>query len=269
MVVATVGIILTSCRKDEDQVVDKDTSTASDNALAEGSYNDVNNIADEAASGSLSSYMTPSNSQEKDMLSICATITHDTISIPHLLIINFGTSNCLCADGRYRRGIVNVSYNGQYRDSASVHTITFTNYFVNDNQILGTKTVTNNGHNSSGNLTFSISVNGHIIKADGGDITWTSARTREWIAGESTLTWFDDIYLITGTASGTNAGGNSFTASIGTPLRKEIGCHNIVSGTLTVIPSGKPARVIDFGSGTCDNQATVTISGHTYNITLH
>lgn len=269
MVVATIGMLFTSCRKKEDEK-DTDTSSASDNALAEGTYNDVNNIADEAASGSLSSYLTPTQSDEKSIMSTCAIITNDTTVSPRLLTIDFGATNCMCSDGRNRRGKINVSYNGQYKDSASTHTITFTNYYVNDNQILGSKTVTNNGHNSSGNLTFSISVNGQIIKASGGGtITWTSTRTREWIQGELTPTWFDDVYLITGSANGTNAAGNSFSMAITSALRKEIGCRHIVSGQLTLTPSGKPTRYVDFGSGACDNQATVTINGNVYNITLY
>lgn len=268
MVVATVGMLFTSCRRDKDEK-DTDTSSASDNALAEGTYNDVNNIADEAASGNLSSYLTPSPSDNKSILSACATITHDTTVTPRILTIDFGTSNCLCNDGRYRRGIINVSYSGHYRDSASTHTISFTNYYVNDNQVLGTKTVTNNGHNSAGHLSYSISVNGQIIKASGGGtITWTSTRTREWIIGESTLIWNDDVYLITGSANGSNAAGVSYSMNITSPLRKEIGCRHLVSGQLSLTPSGKPTRYVDFGSGACDDQATVTINGNVYNITL-
>ena len=270
MVAATVGITFTSCKKDKDETLDSDTSAASDNALAEGTYNDVHNIADEASSGSLTSYLMTSGSGERGLLSTCATITNDTTVMPHMLTIDFGTSNCLCNDGRYRRGVINCSYSGHYRDSLATHTITFTNYFVNDNQVMGTKTVTNNGHNAAGHLVYNVTVNGSIIKASGaGTVTWNSTRTREWIQGESTPTWSDDVYLITGSASGNNAAGRSFTINITTPLRREIGCHHFVSGVFELTPSGKPVRVVDYGTGACDNTATVTISGHTYTITLH
>ncbi|MGZ4035817.1 MAG: hypothetical protein ACXVPU_04895 [Bacteroidia bacterium] len=268
MVAATVGILFTSCRKQKDDPKDSDTSAAADNALAEGTYNDVHNIADEAATGSLTSYLTVNNSEQKAYLSTCATITNDTTVTPHILTIDFGAVNCLCNDGRNRRGKINVSYSGHYRDSTAVHTITFTNYYVNDNQIMGTKTVTNNGHNSAGHLTYSVSVNGTIIKADGKTITWTSNRTREWIVGESTPTWTDDVYLITGSASGSSSAGGSFTMNITTALKKEIGCHHFVSGTLELTPTGKYTRYVDYGSGACDNLATVTINGNVYNITL-
>lgn len=269
MVVATVGMLFTSCRRDKDEK-DTDTSSASDNALAEGTYNDVNNIADEAANGNLTSYLAPASAENKSILSTCATITHDTSVTPRVLTIDFGATNCLCNDGRNRRGIITVTYSGHYRDSASTHTISFTSYYVNDNQVLGTKTVTNNGHNSAGHLSYTVNVNGQIIKASGGGtINWTSTRTREWIVGESTLPWNDDVYLISGSANGTNAAGNSYTMAITSPLRKEIGCRHIVSGQLTLTPSGKPTRYVDFGTGACDNNATVTINGNIYNINLY
>ena len=121
-------------------------------------------------------------------------------------------------------------------------------------------------------MVFSINVNGSIIKSaanGGGTITWTSTRQREWIGGESSPTWSDDVYLITGSASGTNAHGNTFTAQITIPLRREIGCHHFVSGRFDLTPTGKATRTIDFGNGACDDQATVTINGNVYNITLH
>jgi len=268
MVIVTTGVIFTSCKKEEK---DMDTNAAADHALAEGTFNDVNNISDEAANGSLSSYLTQNTSEsgERALLSSCATITHDTVSSPRKLIIDFGTINCLCGDGRNRRGIINVSYTGRYRDSASTHTISFTDYFVNDNQVLGTKTVTNKGHNAAGNLSYSITVNGQIVKANGGGtITWTSNRIREWILGEGTVNWFDDVYLITGNATGTSASGNTFQADITSALRKEIGYRHIVSGILNITPSGKATRILNFGTGTRDNQATVTINGNVHNITL-
>ncbi len=277
MVVAIMGMLFTSCKKKQDDT-DNDTSAAGDNALAEGTYNDVHNIADEAINMNLTSYMPVSNNGEKGICSSCVLgILIDTTSgLSHTMHITFGntasTANCLCADGRLRRGTINVSWQGHYRDQGSVHTITFTDYYVNDNQILGTKTVTNMGRNSAGHLVFSINVNGSIIKSaanGGGTITWTSTRQREWIGGESSPTWSDDVYLITGSASGTNAHGNTFTAQITIPLRREIGCHHFVSGRFDLTPTGKATRTIDFGNGACDDQATVTINGNVFNITLH
>ncbi len=57
----------------------------------------------------------------------------------------------------------------------------FADYFVDDNQIPGTKTVLTNAP-AAGNITFTVHVDGKIIKANGGGtITWKSDRThRLW-----------------------------------------------------------------------------------------
>ncbi len=273
MVAATVSMIFTACKKKENtDVVDTDTGGAAENALAEGTFNDASNIADQAAGGSLSSYLGANNndSGERGLLSACATITRDTVSVPHTFTVDFGSTNCLCGDGRYRRGQVLVSYSGHYRDSASMHSITFANYFVNNNQVTGTHSVTNMGKNSNHNLYFNISINASVIKANnGGTITYTSTRVREWVAGANTIVWNDDVYSITGTASGSHSNGHSYTATITSALKIHLNCHWIEAGVMEIVPSGKPMRIIDFGTdGNCDNLATCTINGTVYNITM-
>lgn len=270
LIIAASALMLTGCKKDEE---DNDTSTSSDNALAEATFNDVTNIADEAGSGSLSNYRT-GPAAEDGLLSSCATVTFDTLNSTDqdTLHINFGATNCTCNDGRNRRGEILVYYSGHYRDSASTHTITFNNYFVNDNQVLGSKTVTNLGHNGQGHLVYAINVNGQIVLANNaGTITWTSQRQREWLQGESTLIWSDDMYAITGSASGTGSDGHTFTANITSPLIRNmaLGCRrHFVQGTFDLTPDSRPVRTVDFGTGACDDVATVTINNHTYTIHL-
>lgn len=260
---ALIPLILFSCRRDREK--DSDWSAATDNALAESMFNELKNIADEAYSGNMTIYRAPQDT----LVFGCATIIRDTSSSPRQITIDFGTTNCQCNDGKNRRGKVIVTYNGMYRDSGTVITHTPDNYFVNDNQLTGSKVVTNQGRNGAGNLWYSISVNGTVIKANnGGTITWTSNRTREWIAGESTWIWTDDVYIINGTASGTRSNGESFTAQIIIPLRVQLSCRYIVTGSIEVNPQNHATRTIDYGNGTCDNQATVTINGNTYNVLL-
>lgn len=264
MLFAATAFLFTSCKREN---LDDNMRSAEDNALVEVNFSDAQSIADEAAAGNMSSY----KSENVDgILSTCATITHDTLSDPRVLTIDFGDLNCTCNDGRQRRGKIIVTYTGQYREPGHIHTITFDNYFVNDNQVLGTKTVINNGYNNDGNLYYSIEVDGSIIRAnDEGTITFVSSREREWIEGESTPERVDDVYLVTGTASGTNSEGGSFTATITSALRRTVACHQFVSGTAEVTPANRPTRYIDFGDGSCDNQATVTVNGNEHIIQLH
>jgi hypothetical protein len=193
MAFTLAGIVFfTNCKRNN-QTKDNDTTVANDNALGEFVYNDVLNIADEASTLSsgdnLTNYKTTSN---------CATVTHDTTTNPKTITVDFGSVNCLCNDGRNRRGQILISYTGHYKDSGSVHTITFNNYFVNDNQVLGTKSVQNMGTNTLGQSYFNVNVTGKIILASTGDsIIWNSTRVRTWTQGESTQTRLDDVYEIT------------------------------------------------------------------------
>lgn len=271
IVLFAASVAVTGCRRDEE---DTDTSAAGDNAFAEATYSDVDNIADEAGiSGSVSNYRIgdPNNG---GLLSSCATVTFNNVNSADqdTVTVDFGSVNCTCNDGRNRRGKIIVYYMGMYRDSNSTHTITFDNYYVNDNQVLGTKTVTNIGHNAAGHLVYDIDVNGQINLANnGGTITWVSQRQREWTMGEGTLIWSDDQYSITGTASGTSAANENFTMTITNPLIRNmtLGCRkHFTQGTVELTPGTRPMRTIDFGTGACDDIATVTINSHTYTIHL-
>lgn len=230
LAIFTVAISFTGCRKDKDEQ-DSETGSSIDNAFAEAVYDDAGTMADQAAlNGELTSFK--SSSDEGVLLNSCATITRDTLATPRVVTIDFGSVNCLCNDGRYRRGKIIVTYNGGYRDVGSVHTIGFDNYFVSDYQINGTKTVTNQGLNSSGHTWFSISVNGSLTSSTGQTMSRQSTRIREWISGEGTSIWSDDVYLITGTASGTTFNGNTYVASITVPLEIALNCRWIKNGVL-------------------------------------
>lgn len=272
------GSVVFNCTKKTttEDIVDSDVTTVVDNATIENVFNDVQNISDQAAKGNVL-YFAPNTTVDSDkynysaLKSSCATISHDSTSTPKTITIDFGSSNCLCNDGKNRRGQINVSYTGKYKDSLSVHSISFTDYYVNDNLVLGTKTVTNNGRNADGYLNYSIDVDGKLVKANTTDtIEWVSNRNRVWLEGESTLlNWLDDVYSIYGTASGVNSAGVSYTAVITTPLRRALSCYYFDSGVLEITPAGKVKRVIDFGDGTCDASATVSIAGYSFPVTMN
>ncbi len=256
-------ILFTSCRKKETESYE---NTLSDDSYASSTYDDVKTIADEAAkNGSVTSYKT--DGTEETLAGPCANVTVDTANSLKTVTVDFGTSNCTCVDGRNRRGKIIITFTGKYRDQGTVITHTFDNYFVDDNQVMGTKKVTN-----IGNYTYTVEVNGTIIKANnGGTITWTSTRTRTWTQGYNTLLIGDDVYEVTGSSSGTNAQGKNFTKTILTPLVRKmaVGCRrNFVQGTMEIVVAGGRTRKVDYGDGTCDDLATVTIGNRTRTIIL-
>ncbi len=271
LLTAVAVFSFTSCKKDNDELSNSTDSelavyrsASQDFEQSEDLGNNIDLLSDEAARG----HFGPGHNQ--GMLSPCATVTHDTISVPHILTIDFGPVNCQGIDGKWRRGMIVISYSGHYFDPGSTRSLSFQNFYVNDNHIEGTRTVTNNGLNSNGNMNWNIDViNFKITKPSGVWHERNSSRIRTIISGSGTPTPWDDVYLISGTSNGTNSNGHSITATITNDLRKEMACHWIVSGTVEITPSNRPTKILDFGSGACDNQATITINGVTHIITLH
>jgi hypothetical protein len=260
----------TGCKKEKNED-DSETTATEDNAFAESNFNDLVTISDQANEGQVDNY---SGNSEASLLSNCATIIKDTAS--KSFVVDFGTVNCMCKDGRNRRGKILVNYTGKhYIDSAMSITISTKDYFVDDNQIIGTKSVINKGH-INGHLTWHFNVDGKIILANnGGTIIWKSNRTRELLAGElatGKISWGISKWGITGEANGTSSNGTDFSAIITEQLVRDMTCganrKHFVAGKFEFTPGIKQTRYVDYGTGNCDNIATVTIGKNTYTIHL-
>jgi hypothetical protein len=263
----------TGCKKNTTEPAnpgstDNYTQAAADAEEADFIGTDAENSADVAMNGGASN-LRLGDDGSNEFLSTCANVTRDTVN--HILTVDFGTTNCLCKDGRYRRGKIQVTWTGGgYWTAGSVKTLTFNGYYVNDNHVEGTRTVTNNGLNSNNNLNWTISAVGmRITRPTGKFHEWNTTRNREIIAGANTFTIWDDVYSITGSATGINSNGDTCSITITSPVIRALGCHWIQQGTLDITRSSKPDLTVDFGNGNCDNQATVTRNGQTITITLH
>lgn len=267
--VLIIGSFFSGCKCRDKE--DKDTQTASDYDQGQLISEDISNMADAAAEGQIKFKTSPGYDNIIDVMSGCATVSRDTDSVNVITItINFGTSNCLCMDNRFRRGIITITHFGDRWTSGSYRAVSFNNYFVNDHQVEGVHTITANGQNGSGNWNWTITgQNMKISRPDGKWHSWNSTRNREWLNNGTPLVKNDDAVHITGSAMGTNINGHNYSATIISTLRREAGCKWIVKGAVQIIPDSKPMRTLDFGTGSCDDKATVTINGNTYNITLH
>ncbi|HXU26297.1 MAG TPA: hypothetical protein VN698_03630 [Bacteroidia bacterium] len=276
----SAALIFSSCKKKEE--VDSDTTAAEDHTQVETHSNDVENIGEQASYGSMSTYKLGSQAQE-NIYSTCATITSYAVNSTDndTLLVDFGTG-CTGADGRTRSGSLQYIYSAglHYRDSGNVINVSSNNYVVDGNSIsIISKTIKNKGHITNGNLTWTIDASMSVTKANGKTITWTTSKTKVLLAGErpnnQPIDWAHAQIAIFGTASGTSANGQSFTASVAqaTWLVRNFNCTGyrkcFVAGELDFTPGSKPTRYINFGTGNCDADATVTINGHVYNVTLH
>ncbi len=264
---------LNSCRK-----MEMISDTSDDNAIAESNSSDVMKVVE---SGAKESDMegkdkTPFFSQ---LYGSCSTITitpaFPDSTFPKTMVIDFGSSPCIGDDGKTRKGKITVVMSDFYRNPGCQFSIQTSDYYVNDYKVDLTKTVKNEGFNNDNFLYYTIHADATITTPDNEIITWTSDRVRTWIEGESTnySTYglagvLDDVYSILGNASGVNRQGKPFTASITKNLRVELSCKWIVEGTIEITPDQLSPATIDFGNGSCDNEATVTIGSKTKTIYL-
>jgi hypothetical protein len=241
---------------------DRDTEYAQASNTVNGVTDESNLIAEMAFSGNVNI-----RNNETNLLSQCATLNHDTAN--NLITIDFGSTNCLCNDGRYRRGIITVNYTGTYLTAGFQYTVAYQNFFRNDNKIEGTVTVTYNGTNLLGQPNWTINAqNKKITTPQGRRITWNSTRTRTMTTGFFTPTRLDDEFSIIGNINGVSWNNVSYTAITTIPVVVRENCAWPVSGSITLKPSNRAERVLDYGNGTCDSQATVTINGNIYTISF-
>lgn len=222
-----------------------------------------------------------------DTLPQCVTVTITHSNYPNLfpvhIVIDFGNAGCTCRDGRVRRGRIITDYTSRLLNPGAIATTTFDGYYVDSLNVMGTLTITNISTVSTAipppDRIFKIDVvNAKLTKPSGDYTAWTSHKTITQTDGLITPDiWQDDGFKIEGTAEGQSKKGNLLVAwqsTITDPLIKRYYCHWITKGSVKVdrVSSNANNRweaILDFGTGTCDNLATLTINGASYNITLH
>lgn len=223
-------------------------------ALSDGSYFKNDNLA--AALGS-----------------DCATLTADSSVSPHTLTIDFGTTGCVNSEGRTLYGKIIISnYDVKLRQAGTSIGITFQDTRNNNVIVNGTATITNSGPNASGNMVFDVALNAtEDLLVSGKIINSVGTMSYEFTSGITTVTKEDDLLSVTGSIGGDDQNGRHYSASTGTPLVKSLasGCNvYYTAGTLTIdIPTEAP-KMYDYGSGACDDIATVTQGGVTTTVQL-
>jgi hypothetical protein len=189
----------------------------------------------------------------------CATVTITPASgFPKTIVIDFGVS---CTHrGVTRSGKINIELTDSVRRPGSRATMTFTNYFVNLYKIEGTYTWTNTSTPTTRSWT-RVTTGGKVTAPDARFWTHEGTRSVTQTAGVGTPAVLDDIFLITsGTHTVTNSSNISRTCTILEALQRQVACANIDQGKIKVQGPNHYAT-IDFGSGTCDNLATMSIDG--------
>ena len=264
--IITFSAGLTSCKKNNtgsssNSEIATTTELSTDNAVSDNLNADAENVMNEAAVDNNFSGSTPVGVTTTMGLLSCAQVTVSTGNFPKTIKIDFGTGlGCTPTDVVIRSGVINITLDTFLRSPGSIAVMTFDNYYVGGFKKEGTITWTNTSQNGIKSWERKCE-NGKITAPDGH--FWLHSGTQDvaQTAGSDTpLNLLDDIFSYTGSATVTNSSGASRTATILNALEKKVLCANIDKGTIKVQGPNHYAT-IDYGDGTCDHFATVSIDG--------
>jgi hypothetical protein len=252
-----------SCQKDEtepDPEIETTFKLTEDQAVSEGINDDATVIFFDASVSS-GFYRLNGQTETTGILS-CATVTvTPQNTFPKTITIDFG-NGCTSADGITRKGKINITLSDYVHNTGATAVMTFDNYYTVGFKVEGTITWTNTSTPNGISWTRQIT-NGKVTEPLTG-YYWTHEGTKNvtQTAGASTPTnLLDDVYSVTGNHTVTNPAGKTRTVTILEALEKKTTCHNVSKGKMKIQATSHFA-ILDYGDGTCDNIATITIDGN-------
>jgi hypothetical protein len=288
--VAVMGTLtFTSCKKeistdaaagDTTEEIAATVNTTAEEAQTEEQFDDVFNITaslntdevgEDLGMGANVSGLAELGSRNMDSATRCFTITvvpRQPGLFPKSVTIDFG-NGCLGRDGKYRKGkIVTIFTNRMLVPGAKVST-TFLDYYVDSFKIEGTHITENTSTSNMQGLKLTV-IDGKILNTNNNKWRkWNSTKNVLQIEGNGTPNFpRDDVYRITGGTRGSNSAGQYWASTIVEPLIKKFTCRWIVKGTIKLVREGRGEALLDYGNGTCDNQAIIYVNGVAHTINL-
>lgn len=266
--ILSIGL-LPSCGKDNnepntDPEVETTFKLSENQAVSESIADDANTVFFEAAaSEGLAGFRTTQVVESTNTLS-CGTVTvTPAVGFPKTIVINFGTGGCTSQDGVTRKGKITIVLSDTVRHPGTTAVMTFDGYYVQGFKVEGTITWTNTS--TPNGLSWSREISDGKITIPSGNYYWLHDGTTNvhQTGGAGTpLNLLDDVFSITGNHTVTNPSNVSRTATVTEALEKKTTCIHVSKGKIKVEGPNHFA-IIDYGDGTCDRVATISIDGNT------
>lgn len=255
------SVLYIGCKKED--VADTETTSSTDNSLCEGEFMRVLPTVNKIAIDEPGVHRLPAGSS---VLSACPMVTVSTPNqFPLTMTIDYGTGCTDSIDGKVRKGKIIVDMTMPWDSVGCVMTVRLDSFYVGAIHFEGTCTTTRTAQNQF-----------HMVLNDGKcsktgttpwEILWNTDKTVTWTSGSQSSST-TQIIETTGTNSGTDRNGKTFTATITSPIIRDMSCTWITKGEVVLTPEGLSERTIDFGDGNCDNRGTITIEGNTFEFTM-
>jgi hypothetical protein len=255
----TAALFFTACNKEETTPVIQESATSEDLVTFQKIIQDTEEEVDEQIGTSGGG---GGNG--------CAIITvePDDGTFPKTITLDYG-DGCEGPHGHVRKGVISINLTDNMLNDGAVRTVTFVDFFVDEVQVQGTKTLTNLGLNDDEQLVMTRTVEDASLSfPNDTEVQWEASQEVTKIEGGATNELIDDVYEIKGSSSGINRMGKDFVSEIVDPLIKARNCRWVVSGVRTVTVEDQ-MRTIDYGDGECDRKAEVTgPNGNTFTVLI-
>lgn len=254
-------LLLISCGKE----TDKKTPIDTDLSLV----NDVHRLEEESIRAFyMLEHIEQYNKTPISTFPTCATIVFDTVNTTTKKVtIDFGNGcKCEAMDGKFRKGKLEIEWDGNYFEENGKRSLKSVNYFVGNGskyyQVNLDMNVTTNSY-----LHFSSSENITFFKNNVDKITRNATKTYRWNKGKDTYNnLYDDIIYVYGNGNGQNIDDKTFTTSVAEnqSIVLDLSCKWLKDGILYINPENKNQRKVDYT--VCDSYANVDIQGRVYTI---
>jgi len=261
-------VFIVSCDDDDSTTLAQETINAQDLVLAaqtdeidDASYNIIDNAYIENV---LDTRAVIANSFFPDCALVTVTPNGDGSGS---IVVNFG-EGCTLNNSALVSGQVNLTYSIVQNESREI-VYQYQNFTYNAHQVSGSGTVVRTFENANGNpeavLNSDITIDFAASEVSAARIL---NRTREWVEGVGSGTWTDNVFLISGNWNTSFTNGASRSGEAITALRREATCPFFVSGALAITNQNGISGLLNYGDGTCDNIAVVTIGAQEFTIML-
>jgi hypothetical protein len=260
LLAATLGLsmVFTSCEKVQNES-DPVVASIENDAVAEDLYNNVFDEAGEITQDDVSLKSTSTDNGSR-------VITHVTNGdgSRDITVVYTNWNNPRTLRNNVLNGTILIHEEGYFYGETYERRVEMQNFFINQIQVKGVKEIVK------------IAEDSYSTKLTGGVLVFADSTTytREFdyiftIAGgsDTPLYIWDDVYEVSGTATGIDREGRNYSFDIITPLVRNMGWRFLIEGVIDITVGDTEAQ-LDFGNGEFDNLAYVTFNGEVYTIKL-
>ena len=196
-------------------------------------------------------------------------VTIDTAEAgyPVTILIDYGDSTVL-HNGHVISGTLSVEITAKRNTDGAQRIITYNGCKIDSVTVTGTEKETFNGNNETTRKT-TVDTDVTFTLDDGTTILRKGQTVHEWLEGLATLQdHSDDKIQKTGLLTVSSSTGDEWTKSISEPLIRLGDCRNYVQGVVEYLLNNTVVAVLDYGDGTCDTTATLTVGNEQIEITF-